>query len=230
MCRVAPSRRGAGAQGQGRDRRPGRRRAPFRPAERPVPVGHPTGALRAGAVPEPGAPVPAGRLRPRRAPLPVLQPAGREHRPRHPPVARRRAHLGERGRVLPALQRPQGEPLPPRDRPAPPAAPGRTPLLMGGHERRPHRSRPGSPISRRPSSRNPSGRRFGGRHFSGSARPGGRSCAGRSAISAAPLGRGGRSCAGTLRRGLPSASLGLGSGAHVCRLRAALVGPHGTSV
>ena len=57
----------------------------------------------------------------RRAPLPVLRPAGREPRSRPAPLARWRARLGERGRVVPRLQRPEGRPAPPRVRPRPPA-------------------------------------------------------------------------------------------------------------
>ena len=53
---------------------------------------------------------PAHRLRPRRPPLPVLRPGGREHRPRHAPQPRRPARLGQRRGRLPPVQHPQGGP------------------------------------------------------------------------------------------------------------------------
>ena len=68
-------------------------------------------------VPQPGAALAAGRLRPRRPPLPVLQPGGREHRPRRAPLAGRPARVGQRRRLVPVVQRPQGGPPPRRDRP-----------------------------------------------------------------------------------------------------------------
>ena len=67
-----------------------------------------------------------GGLRPRRPPLPVLQPGGREHRPRGATVARGPARLGQRGGLVPGLQLPEGGPPPLRGRLPPPANTQRT--------------------------------------------------------------------------------------------------------
>ncbi len=48
----------------------------------------------------------------------------REHRPRGAPQPRRRPHVGQRGRGLPPVQRPQARPLPARDVDAPAAPAG----------------------------------------------------------------------------------------------------------
>ena len=146
-CSIAPGGR-ARAEGEGRDRRAQRRRAPLRAARPAGAVGDPARPLRAGAVPEPGAALAPGRLRPRRPPLPVLQPRGGEHRPRRAPVARRPARVGERRRVVPVLQRPQGGPPPRRERPEPPPPPPRRPTPTSGSSPPPARSTPpGSPTS-----------------------------------------------------------------------------------
>ena len=102
----------------------------------------------------------------------------------------RRAHLGERRGVVPALQRPQGEPVPPRDRPAPAPAARRAPLLLGRDERRPHR--PGLAALPRDRRSSPDRRRV--------------------RLSAAPLGWPERDRLGTLRRGSPPLRSGSGSG------------------
>ena len=84
--------------------------AEFRSERRsvPVPDRHPPRALRPRAVPGDRAAVAAGGVRPRRPPLPVLRDRGREPRSRAAAVARRPAHVGERRRVVPVVQRPQG--------------------------------------------------------------------------------------------------------------------------
>ena len=76
------------------------------------PGGDPPAPLRPGAAPKPGAPLAPGGLRPRRAPVPVLQPGRGEHRPRRAPLARRDPRVGQRGRLVPGVQRPQGGPPP----------------------------------------------------------------------------------------------------------------------
>ncbi len=118
-------------------------------AELPGAGGDPPPPLRPGAVPQPGAAVAPGRVRPRRPPLPVLQPGGREHRPRGAPLPRWPARLGQRGGLVPGLQLPQGGPPPLRGRP-PPAHPPREPRPTSGSWRAPARSTPpGSPSSPR---------------------------------------------------------------------------------
>ena len=113
-------------------------------------VGDPPRPLRAGAVPQPGAALAPGRVRPRRPPLPVLQPAGREHRPRRAPLPRRPARLGQRRRVVPGVQRPQGGPPPRRGRPPPRAARRASRRPTSGSWPAPARStRPGSRTSPR---------------------------------------------------------------------------------
>ena len=56
------------------------------------------------------------RVRTRRPPVSVLRHRGREPRPRPAPLPRRTAHVGERRRVVPVVQRTQGGPAPERVR------------------------------------------------------------------------------------------------------------------
>ena len=70
----------------------------------------PPALRREGAVPPPHGDVAPCRVRPRRAQLPVLRADRRLDRPHHAALARRRAHLGERRRGVPAVQPAQARP------------------------------------------------------------------------------------------------------------------------
>ena len=119
--------------------------APLRARRLPGPVGDPPRPLRAGAVPDPRAALAARRVRPRRPPVPVLQPRRREHRPRRPALARRPARVGQRRRLVPLVQRPQGGPPPGRGRPPAAPRPARAACRASGSSRPPGAStRPGS--------------------------------------------------------------------------------------
>ena len=75
-----------------------------------------------GAVRPPGGAVAAGDLRPRRPPLPVLRRTRRLDRPRRAALEGRPAHVGERGRRVPAVQPHQARSHPRRGRHASRAA------------------------------------------------------------------------------------------------------------
>ena len=105
-------------------------------------VGRAALLLRQGSVSGPGGAQPAGRVRSRRPPMPVLRGIGGEHRPRDPPQQGRNARMGQRGGVLPSLQHPKARPAARGQRHAapPPAdgAPGAD-LDPGRHRRHPLR-------------------------------------------------------------------------------------------
>ncbi len=65
-------------------------------------------AVNGNALPEACPASPTGRVRARCLPLPVLREPGRVHRPRPPAQPRWGTHVGERGGLLPGLQRGQG--------------------------------------------------------------------------------------------------------------------------
>ena len=90
----------------------------------PVPSVIRLDALRTGSASQSRAAVAPRGVRPRRWPLSVLHARGREHRPRVAAVAGRAPHVGERGGLVPLVQRPQGGSPPRRGRsPPPPPAP-----------------------------------------------------------------------------------------------------------
>ena len=105
LRRLVAARGRAGAEGEGRDRPPQRRRVPLRAPHRPGAHRHPAGALRPRALPGDRAAVAARGLRPRRSSVPVLRQRGREPRPRAAALARRAAHVGERRGLVPVVQR-----------------------------------------------------------------------------------------------------------------------------
>ena len=91
-----------------------------------------------GAVPPAHGAVAAGRVRPRRLPLPVLRRTRRLDRPRAATVARRAARVGERRRRVPAVQPGQARPHARRGRDAPgPPVPGAAADGVGGGQRGP---------------------------------------------------------------------------------------------
>ena len=111
MCRVVPPRGRARAEGEGRDRPPQRRRVPLRAPQRPGADGHPARALRAGAVPGHARRSRAGRCSPATATAASTAAAPPRTSTTWCPRSRGgAAHVGERRRLVPGVQRAQGRP------------------------------------------------------------------------------------------------------------------------
>ena len=95
-------------------------------ASNPRPFRHPIESIRPGSLRPVGAAHPQRGVCAGWSPLPILRGAGREHRPRHTPLARWGTHVGERGGGVSPLQSPQRFAPPRRHRLFSPAPPDRT--------------------------------------------------------------------------------------------------------
>ena len=104
------------------------------------PPRHPAAQLRRGAARRPQTHLAAGRLCPRRVPLPVLRrPEAPHRRPRRAALKGRRRRLGQRRHLVRALQPAQGRPAAAGRRPAPgPQAAAARTLQLRVHGGRPH--------------------------------------------------------------------------------------------